>query len=160
MLGKKEFYKAIELTQLVSLDLIIMDDSDRILVGRSTNNPAKGYYFVPGSRIYKNETLNDAVRRVSLYELGFEIKKSNTSFYGIYDHIYDNNFLDNEFGTHYVCNAISYKVCDQEKKTIEKKMMGQHDDVKWMTKEELLANDNVHKYTKNYFVIDADNKFN
>jgi colanic acid biosynthesis protein WcaH len=38
---------------LISIDLIIRDASGRVLVGMRTNEPAKGFYFVPGGAIRK-----------------------------------------------------------------------------------------------------------
>lgn len=158
MLQSSQFHKAIELTQLVSIDLIVVDEDNKVLVGKRRNDPAKGHYFVPGSRIYKYEQLNDAVKRISNYELGITI--NDFAIKGIYDHIYDNNFLDNQFGTHYICIAITCQNIDNDlKKIICNKMKDQHEDSVWMDIGDLLNNNLVHKYTKNYFIEYPDNKF-
>src|SRR5215218_457853 len=55
---------------LISIDLIIRDTCGKILVGMRTNEPAKGFYFVPGGVIRKNETLADAFSRIVAAETG------------------------------------------------------------------------------------------
>jgi len=56
-LSKQDFMEVIERTPLVSIDLVIRDSKNRILLGRRKNEPAKGKWFVPGSRICKGESL-------------------------------------------------------------------------------------------------------
>jgi colanic acid biosynthesis protein WcaH len=53
MLSHDDYIKAIELTQLVSIDLVISDQHGNVLVGKRKNEPAKDTWFVPGSRLYK-----------------------------------------------------------------------------------------------------------
>jgi len=151
MLSKKDFYNVIEKTQLVSIDILIVDENDNLLVGRRINNPAKGYYFVPGSRIYKNELLNDAIKRLSKMEIGIEVDSKDAEFVGVYDHVYNTNFLDSEFGTHYVCIACRYRISNNQKDIINENMLGQHDDIKWFSKDEILERSDVHDNTKNYY---------
>ena len=61
----KEFLNIIDKTPLVSIDLIIENPQGKILLGKRCNKPAQGYWFVPGGRIQKNETLEQAIRRIS-----------------------------------------------------------------------------------------------
>ena len=44
---------------LISID-ILLKHNDKILLGRRINRPAKNYFFSPGGRIYKNETIEIA----------------------------------------------------------------------------------------------------
>jgi colanic acid biosynthesis protein WcaH len=55
----------------VCVDLVVEVD-DGVVLGRRTNEPAKGEWFWPGGRIYKGESLDNAARRVAREELGFE----------------------------------------------------------------------------------------
>ena len=57
--------KIIDATPLISIDLIILNSNDEILLGKRNNRPAKGYWFVPGGRIRKNETLKQALSRIA-----------------------------------------------------------------------------------------------
>jgi hypothetical protein len=65
-----EFAHVIRLAPLVSIDLIIRDGEQNILVALRTNEPAKGLYFVPGGRIRKDETIANAFVRILANETG------------------------------------------------------------------------------------------
>ena len=96
-------------TPLVSIDLVVCDASGRLLAGWRVNEPARGTWFVPGGRIHKNETVSDAMRRISAAELGVTLTMSDASLLGVYDHFYDTNFAGVPgIGTHYV--ALAYQV--------------------------------------------------
>ncbi len=57
-LEKDTFTKVIDCTPLISIDLVIENSSSEILLGYRNNRPAKGYWFVPGGRILKDESMN------------------------------------------------------------------------------------------------------
>lgn len=156
MIEQSEYLDVIKKTQLVSVDLVIVNQKDEVLLGKRKNNPAKGYYFVPGSRIYKNELVNNAITRVSKWELGIEILREDVEPIGVFEHQYNTNFVNNDFGTHYVCFAYKYRLMDGDVIN-NSEMNEQHDDTVWMSVNELLENDDVHDYVKNYFRY-ADNK--
>ncbi|MDF5000441.1 NUDIX domain-containing protein, partial [Vibrio parahaemolyticus] len=73
-LSKQRFSQVIESTPLVSIDLVIEDESGQVLLGERLNRPAQGFWFVPGGRILKDEKLEDAFARLTLEELGHEFK--------------------------------------------------------------------------------------
>ena len=62
--------RIIEFVPLVSIDLILKDRQGQVLLGKRANRPARGYWFVPGGRIRKNEKIADAISRISRSELG------------------------------------------------------------------------------------------
>jgi len=106
MISNKRFLKIIDSTPLVSIDLILGNQQGKTLLGKRTNRPAQGYWFVPGGCIRKNEKLADAIKRISLAELGTEITLGEAQLLGAYDHIYDDNFADVDgINTHYVVLA-------------------------------------------------------
>jgi colanic acid biosynthesis protein WcaH len=92
---------------LVSIDLLVRNGAGKVLVGRRTNEPAKGTWFVPGGRIWKDETLEEAFSRIATAELGpGNWKRSNSVFMGAYTHLYPTNFAEVPgIGTHYVVLA-------------------------------------------------------
>ena len=151
---KDTYLNVIKNTQLVSVDLIVKYDN-KILVGKRKNNPARGYYFVPGSRVYKNETINQAVERVSWEELGCKFAISQFTFKGIHEHIYENNFYNDDFNTHYV--AFSYEI-DLEYKPNNINFYEQHSESQWITKEEIINRGDVHIYTKSHFMNNPENR--
>ncbi len=134
-------------TPLISIDLIIRNKEGKVLLGLRKNKPAKGYYFVPGGRIFKNETIEEAFKNISENELGLKLNISDANFLGVYQHFYEDNFFDESFGTHYV--VLAYEV---EIPEIPKLPEEQHSDYLWLLPDEILKRDDIHQYTKNYFL--------
>ena len=65
MLSKEKILNIIKNTPLIAFELLIKCNH-KYLVGMRNNEPAKGYYFNPGGRIYKNETIESACKRITL----------------------------------------------------------------------------------------------
>ncbi|MBE3874673.1 GDP-mannose mannosyl hydrolase [Vibrio parahaemolyticus] len=147
-LSKQRFSQVIESTPLVSIDLVIEDESGQVLLGERLNRPAQGFWFVPGGRILKDEKLEDAFARLTLEELGHEFKLSQATLMGPYTHLYDDNVFGNEFTTHYV--AIAYKLI-VIRSELNLPMDVQHSRYCWCHQDELLTRDKVHIHTKWYF---------
>ncbi|MGX9519180.1 GDP-mannose mannosyl hydrolase [Vibrio mediterranei] len=147
-LSEQRFSQVIESTPLVSIDLVIEDESGQVLLGERLNRPAQGFWFVPGGRILKDEKLEDAFARLTLEELGHELQLSQATLIGPYTHLYDDNVFGNEFTTHYV--AIAYKLIVTRSK-LNLPMDIQHSRYRWYSQDELLTSDKVHIHTKWYF---------
>jgi colanic acid biosynthesis protein WcaH len=147
-IDKKHVLEIIEATPLVSIDLVIRNPSNKVLLGKRNNRPAMGYWFVPGGRIFKNETINQALKRISEVELGQDLSTKAPSLLGAYDHIYEDNFLNVKgINTHYVVLAF---VIDLQQE-IEVKSDEQHTELKWWEVDKLLQDQTVHQNTKVYF---------
>ncbi len=147
-LEAEDFAAIIRLTPLISIDLVVRTPDDRILVGRRKHQPAKGTFFVPGSRITKNETLAAAFRRIAREELGLESEIENARLLGVYEHIYPSNRLErNGFGTHYVVLGYEMNLAHRPVSLPP----DQHGEYLWLTPAELLASAEVHANTKAYF---------
>ncbi len=104
-LDKELFSTVIKSTPLVSIDLVVKNKQGQTLLGQRLNRPAKGFWFVPGGRILKDESLAAAFKRLTLDELGEEFNIEQASLLGPYDHFYDDNVFGDEFSTHYVAIA-------------------------------------------------------
>ena len=144
----KEYIDVIEKTQIISTDFVIFNTDGQVLLGKRLNEPAKGTWFVPGWRVHKHELIDDAVMRITHQELGKTLKK--TSDLGVYHHIYPNNFANNDHGTHYVVFAVNI-VLEENNYDLNLVPDDQHSTLKWWDVNDLLTNDDVHIYTKNYF---------
>jgi colanic acid biosynthesis protein WcaH len=143
-----EFRQLIKTGPLVSVDLVVKNDSENILLLRRTTNPAKGFFFVPGGRIFKNETIEAAFARIIFRELGTNRRLSDARLLGVYNHIYDTNRFDEDnYGTHYVSITYETRSVDYKKPTDD-----EHDEFKWFSEAELLQRNDVHQYVKNYFI--------
>jgi len=144
------FKTVITSTPLISIDLVVRNKQDQVLLGKRLNAPAKGFWFVPGGRVQKDETLDNAFVRLIKEELGTDIpvKRSEANLLGVYEHFYEENVFDSTATTHYV--VLGYEIQLSEDQVINLPKI-QHDDYIWVVEQELIINDLVHVYSKNYF---------
>lgn len=146
---KGSTFKAIvESTPLVSIDLLVINSKKQILLGLRKNRPAKGLWFVPGGRIYKNETFEQAFGRLTLAELGESIELSEAKSIGHYQHFYQDGFSGPDSSTHYV--TLGYQI--ERDITLESLPKDQHDKYQFWELNKLLASESVHSNTKAYFI--------
>ena len=138
------FRTIVQYTPLVSVDLIV-HRHDKILLGRRVNRPAKGYLFTTGGRVLKNETLEEAQKRIAKVELGLEKLPAAPIFLGVFEHFYDDSVFEG-ISTHYV--NLAYRLDVEELNHLPS---DQHSEYVWLTVEELMASPEVHPYVKNYF---------
>ena len=131
---------------MISIDLLVVHNQ-KYLVGKRTINPAKNYWFVPGGRILKNESISEAFERITYSELGFTYSLEEAIFHGVFEHHHSNNFFDGEFTTHYV--VLCFKIKANE--SIKFPDL-QHSSYKWFDQELLLKNSEVHQFVKDYFI--------
>ena len=144
----KDIFKCIvQYAPLISIDFLIEKDG-KYLLGKRINKPAKDYYFTIGGRIFKNESIENAKKRILKEEIGLELKNDESKFIGVFEHFYDDSVFGDEISTHYINFVYKLKVND-----IKEILKTQHSEYIWVSKEELLARDEVHKYVKDYFKI-------
>ena len=146
-LDESLFKTVVASTPLTSIDLIIRNPNGQILLGERSNRPAKGYWFVPGGRICKDETFEQAFLRLTKVELGIAIDLSKASFLGPYQHLYKDNFSGSDFSTHYV--VLGYEITLDI--PIFSLPLEQHQNYQWWDVNQLLNSDLVHNNTKAYF---------
>lgn len=144
-LEKEIFASVVEYTPLISIDLIVKNRMGQVLLGKRVNEPACGFWFVPGGRVYKDETLDNAFCRTVKDELNSVFDRKDAIFQGVYEHFYENNVFNNEFTTHYIVLAHTIEFDDIP---LSNK---QHSEYRWFEIEKLLASKDVHTYTKDYF---------
>ena len=60
MLSLDTFKTVIKSSPLVSIDLIVRNEQGQVLLGKRTNRPAQGFWFVVGGRVLKDESLEHA----------------------------------------------------------------------------------------------------
>jgi colanic acid biosynthesis protein WcaH len=148
-LSVEDFAAIIRLTPLVAIDLVVRAPDGRALLGRRTNEPAKGFLFAPGGRITKNEGLAAAFRRITRAELGVERDLSEARMLGAYDHIYAENVFEQPgYGTHYVTLAWELPLGGAAVGL----PLDQHDEYLWLSGAEILLRPDVHANTKAYFM--------
>lgn len=142
------FKTIIENTPLISIDLIVTNSEGKALLGQRENRPAQHFWFVPGGRIFKDESFEEAFKRITKEELGLEVRLNQSAFMGVYEHFYNDNFAGNDFTTHYVVHGYGLEL---EPQSLDLPRI-QHNAYQWFDIETLLSDEKVHQYTKNYFL--------
>ncbi|ECZ9749330.1 GDP-mannose mannosyl hydrolase, partial [Salmonella enterica subsp. enterica serovar Kedougou] len=69
------------------------------------------------------------------------------TFYGIWQHFYDDNFSGEDFSTHYIVLGFRLRVAESDLRLPDT----QHGSYRWLTPEQLLAGENVHENSRAYF---------
>ena len=141
------FKSIIEYTPLISIDLVVLNKKEQVLLGCRNNRPAQGFWFVPGGRIQKDETMSNAFKRLTLNELGVEFELHQAEFIGPFEHFYNDNVTGESFSTHYI--ALGYRLLVDESALLLP--TEQHSQYTWMDMDELLSHPNVHKHSRWYF---------
>ena len=99
-LDKEIFRCVVKNTPLISIDFIIKKEN-KILLGKRINPPAKGYYFTIGGRIFKNETIENAKKRILKEELNLSLTPYPLSlnFIGTFEHFYEDSIFGDDIST-------------------------------------------------------------
>ena len=143
MLDLETFKTVVDATPLVSIDLIVRNEN-RVLLGRRTNKPAKGFWFTTGGRIYKDESIATAIRRIAKVELGIS-SSIDPKFIGVFEHFYEDSMFEG-VSTHYVNLGYTLEVSEPLALPHD-----QHNDYVWMELEALMQDKDVHENVKLYF---------
>jgi|TARA_R110001583_G_scaffold179067_1_gene335563 colanic acid biosynthesis protein WcaH len=144
-LKKEDFRCLVQHGVLFSIDLVVRDNQNRILVGERINRPAQGYWFVPGGRVYKNESLTNAFERICLSELGQAFRYQETMPLGLYDHFYDDSVFGDEITTHYINAPYLIELSETDTLNLPSE---QHRHYRWVKIEDLACDDSIHRYSK------------
>ncbi|WP_339467253.1 GDP-mannose mannosyl hydrolase [Pseudomonas sp. EL_65y_Pfl1_R83] len=145
------FQTVVSSTPLVAIDLVVRNRRGDVFLGLRVNRPAYGFWFVPGGRIQKNESLDSAFRRITLEELGRTFERASARLLGVFEHFYDDSVFANAGDgpdTHYV--VLSYCLELDDDPTLQPPVE-QHQQYRWWPQDELLFSSRVHKHTRAYF---------
>jgi colanic acid biosynthesis protein WcaH len=151
-LSKEDFSVALNLLPLISIDFCILNHEKEMLFVERNCRPAQGFLFTPGGRIFKNESLANASKRISKEEIGFELGLDEMIFIGIYDHFYEDSAYDKNISTHYV-NMPHLIHLDKKKTDSIKVKYGhnqQHGGFEWFKLEKAIDSKRIHDYSKIY----------
>ncbi|MDX2423493.1 MAG: GDP-mannose mannosyl hydrolase [Amphritea sp.] len=145
-LDQATFTKVIESTPLISIDLVVENQAGQVLLGLRNNKPAQGFWFVPGGRVLKNESLDRAFERLCQEELGIKLARHQADFLGPFEHFYDDCVFDDAISTHYV--VLGYKL--RLDLAIDALPQQQHNQYAWFSQDEMRKSDKVHIHSKWY----------
>ncbi|MBL4833191.1 MAG: GDP-mannose mannosyl hydrolase [Pseudomonas sp.] len=141
------FHTVIASTPLFSMDLVVRNTKGHLLLGKRTNRPAKSFWFVPGGRVMKNETLDVAFERITQSELGVAIPRQTASLLDLYEHFYDDCVFGDTTDTHYV---VAGYLLDLNHQTLLDLPPSQHSEFKWWSPSEMINDNNVHRHSRDY----------
>lgn len=85
-IDKNLYEKILDVIPITCVDIIIKNDNDEILLLKRMNEPAKNEYWFPGGRIFKNESIENCIKRKLKEEISSELESfefigfSNTEF--------------------------------------------------------------------------------
>lgn len=152
----EDWERIVEHVPLVSVDLLVRD-GDGVVLGKRTNEPAKGDWFVPGGTVLKGERFEDAVGRVAREELGVDVEIE--ARLGTYEHFYDTSEVPGVDSKHYVATAFLVDPCEEWTGVPDD---DQHDGfrtVEWKREDD----ESLHPYVRRYLrdardagVVDSD----
>jgi len=149
-LDNEQFRELIKNSPVFSIDFILTDDDNNVLFGKRVNEPAKGYWFTPGGRVYKNEMHQMAIKRLLKEELNIiDYDTEQLQYNSLTDHIYSNNVFDDEFGTHYI--NYSYIMPVNKDLITQINNSAQHDDLIWIPRAKIINHPGIHKFSKILF---------
>ena len=125
------------------VDLVVEYDGG-ILLTRRRNEPAKGEWFWPGSRLYKGERLDDAAVRVAEEELGLDTVSAERL--GVSEHFWEASAVDGVESRHTV--PVVYRVTPDDSETVT--LDEQHDEYRVVTAPPADANEYVVEYFERF----------
>ena len=147
MLSAERFHQVIADAPLVSIDLVVTDCQNRLLLGQRVNRPAQGFWFVPGGRIMKGELLADAMRRLLVTELGTVASSMKPEWLGLYEHHYPDSMVGSHIPTHYVVLAHTLQWPEAFDGALPNE---QHTAYRWQAMNEVAIAEDVHVHTRWY----------
>ena len=146
MLELSKFKAVVQNTPLVSIDLCLIFNG-HMLLGKRKNDPLKGEWFTPGGRIYKNETWQNSLLRITSVELGLrDILVEDFSLMGVWDHFYKNSAVGQDVSTHYV-NLPHYAGFQSKPKIT---LDDQHGEFEWFNLSVIADDEKFNPYTRKY----------
>lgn len=149
-LRQEDFAAVVRTTPLISLDFIV-ENGQGNFTGSASQPSGAGLLVCAGGRVCKDETLEAAFARLTQAELGVRLPLAAGTFYGVWQHFYDDNFSGEDFSTHYIVLGFRLRVAESDLRLPD----AQHGSYRWLTPEQLLAGDNVHENSRAYFSPDA-----
>ncbi|MEF8853298.1 MAG: NUDIX domain-containing protein [Haloarculaceae archaeon] len=121
---------------------VLLERDDGVLVARRTNQPARGEWFWPGSRLYKGERLDAAARRIGREELGVAVELVDRV--GVYSHFWDTSSVAGADSRHTVNVAYHVRQRDPDATLA---LDDQHDAHRFATADD----PDLHDYCYQYF---------
>lgn len=121
---------------------VVVQHEGQVLVGKRENEPAKGEWFWPGSRLYKGEALEAAASRVAEEEFGLSVTVEEQL--GANAHFWDTSEQSGEVARHTVVVVYLATPSDDDPTPV---LDGQHAAFRWLDG----PDPGLHEYVERYF---------
>jgi colanic acid biosynthesis protein WcaH len=145
VLDENTFANIVQHAPLVSIDLCVVRDNELLMCMRN-NEPAKGFLFTPGGRIFKGECWSAALNRIATTEIGLPTWDLNPILMGVWDHFYENSVFGSHVSTHYV-NLPHFLEINS---SFSPQLDGQHSRCYWVNLAQATKNKLIHPYVLKY----------
>lgn len=133
------YEKIIEHIPIPCIDFVLLHQG-KVLLTLRTQEPEKGKWWVQGGRIFKNESLQEALQRLARREIGSDVKILKQI--GAYDYFSKVSvFPQVKSGTH--CVVVCFLV-EPKEKNFSLRMDKTHSEGKWIGK----IDDTLEPYVK------------
>lgn len=153
-LSEEVFSSACAALPLVSIDLLVTrpgKNGHELLLGLRNNRPAQGWWFTPGGRIRKNESIAAALSRIGQEEIGLNpYCMDNTKLLGLWDHFYTDSAFNSGISTHYVNLPHALHLTAEAAQAVDPPSGPrlQHQEWAWMPVEQASIDQRVHEYVR------------
>jgi len=89
MIPENLYREIISELPIICVDVVIRNESGRVLLARRKNEPIKGHWWVVGGRIISGESAHQACIRKTFEETGLKIDELR--FLGFYEDVFEKN---------------------------------------------------------------------
>lgn len=86
MIRKSLYAKIVSVLPIPSVEAVVVNEKDELLVLRRKNHPAKDEWWFPGGRMRRGETFEEALNREVREETGLDVKI--VKFLGAYSRVF------------------------------------------------------------------------
>jgi len=104
------FEQILQYAVIPTFDLIIELPSGGIVVVYRSIAPYQNKWALPGLRMYKNETIDDTIKRIADQELGIQIDFANKRFIGQYVGKFSTEFNRQDLSSGYIVKALGDEI--------------------------------------------------
>jgi colanic acid biosynthesis protein WcaH len=128
----------------VCVETVVERPDGSVLLARRTNEPVRGEWFWPGSRLYKGERLEDAARRVGREELGLDLVIGDRL--GVYEHRWETSAPGPS--RHTINVVFRARAATEKLSPADVTLDDQHDAVRFVQPDEV--DRSYHEYVRQY----------
>lgn len=144
MLPDREYKICLESVPICTVDLVIFDPKkEKTLLFLRNNKPAKGLYYTLGGRVFKNESPEEALKRIALAEADLNVDSTKLKFGGYINEVFE----DSRYGgvnSHCINLYFVYFLGKDEDINLD----DQHGGYKWFKMRDVDEDGSMHKFAK------------